>query len=201
MPDMTDELHMLDDKILSALERLHTATRTAFAAQGYAHGLSPLQAQILHHLHRNPAQAVSVTLLAAIFRVTKPTVSDSIATLETKKLIEKNANKNDARGSTLRLTNLGLTMTSSISNYATPFLDSLQHIEPSQKEALWDALIHLLGVLKHNDLIPFTRMCFSCRHFGENVLGARYYCHLLEAPLPVAHLRVDCAEHELNGAL
>jgi DNA-binding MarR family transcriptional regulator len=197
---MTDELHRIDHKILSALERLHTATRTAFAAQGYVQGLSPLQAQILHHLHRNPAQAVSVTLLAEIFRVTKPTVSDSIATLESKKLIKKTASKVDARGYTVKLTKVGLNVAINIREYAAPFLASLERLDPNQKEALWDALIHLLGILKDNNLIPLTRMCFSCRHFGEQVNGARYYCHLLNAPLPVADLRVDCAEHVLKEA-
>lgn len=184
----------LDEKIFSALERIHTSSRSALTRAGHEHGLSPLQAQILHFVHRR--NTASASQLADQLRVSKPTISDAIATLLTKKLIKKNASTEDARGYNITLTAKGRNEALLLASYATPFLDSANTLSAQQKQALWDALIHLLRTMESQGLIPHQRMCFSCKHFERNSTNNSYYCRLMEVPLRIEELRIDCNEHE-----
>lgn len=184
---------MIGEKILSALERIHTSSKSALQRTGQEHGLSPLQAQIVHFVHRR--EAASASQLAEQLRVSKPTISDAIATLLTKKLIKKTINKADARGYSITLTAKGSTEAILLASYATPFLESVNTLTKPQKQALWDALLHLLRTMESQGLIPHQRMCFSCKHFAQNVGGAAHYCCLMETKLNIQDLRIDCDEH------
>lgn len=183
----------IEEKILSALERIHTASRASIQKAGQQHGLSPLQAQIMHYLRGH--EDVNTTRLAEQFAVSRPTISDSVAALEKKKLIRKSFRAEDARGYTLALTAKGKVEAATLATYAGPFLESVGNLTDAQKQALMDALLNLLHTMEQQGLISRTHMCLSCRHFGKDVNGSRYYCHLMDVPLGMGDLRVDCSEH------
>lgn len=184
----------IEKKIFSALERIHTASRSALQRAATSHGISPLQAQILRFV--DARSTASVSQLADQLRVSKPTVSDAVAALFEKGLIKKIVNKEDARASSLFLTRQGKQENAAINSYAGPFLDSVGQLTPEQKGALWGALLHLIQTMERQGLIPHQRMCATCRHFARNVDGADYYCTLMNAHLTATELRIDCAEHE-----
>ncbi len=184
----------LEEKIFSALERLHIASRSGLQKSVLGYGVSVLQAQIMRHIDvRNSA---SVSQLAEQLKVSKPTISDAVASLLTKKLVKKVMVAEDARGYHLTLTPTGHTETSNIFNYATPFLETLNSLNNKQKEAFWDALLHLLKTMQEQGLIPPQRMCFSCQYFEQNKDRDRYYCKLMKIALSLELLRVDCNEHK-----
>jgi DNA-binding MarR family transcriptional regulator len=186
---------LLNEKIFSALERIHTSSKSALQRAGQSLGLSPLQAQIIFFvLLRGEA---NVSQLAEQLCVSKPTISDSVAALLSKKLIKKILGKEDARGYRAVLTTKGRSEAALLANYATPFQDSINALTESQKQALWDALLHLLQTMGVQGLIPYQRMCLSCQHLARNVGSDAYYCRLMEKPLPSEALRIDCDEHEL----
>lgn len=189
---------MIEEKIFAALERIHTSSRSALTRAGHEHGLSPLQAQILHFVHRR--NTASASQLADQLRVSKPTISDAIATLLTKKLIKKTASKGDGRGYSITLTAKGRNEAVLLASYATPFLDSVNTLSELQKQALWDALINLLRTMESQGLIPHQRMCFSCKYFEHKKAGTQYYCRLMEVPLAIDKLRIDCNEHERSAS-
>ena len=188
----------IEQKIFSALERIHTASRAALQRVSIGHGMSPLQAQILRFVESRGAAGVSQ--LADQLRVSKPTVSDAVAVLLQKGLVEKAANKDDARASSIFLTGRGKQESAAIDSYAGPFLDSVGQLTPEQKDALWGALLHLIQTMERQGLISHQRMCMTCRHFARDVDGAPYYCTLMDAPLTAPELRVDCPEHERSVA-
>ena len=184
----------LEDKIFSALERIHTASRSALQRTVSEHGISPLQAQIIHFLNRRGASSVSQ--LAEQIRVSKPTISDAVTVLLEKKLIKRIASQHDARSYALMLTAKGKSQATHLASYAAPFLDSVSELDKTQKAALWDALLHLLKTMEAQGLIPHQRMCFSCKHFAKGENGTGYYCRLMQKELTALELRIDCAEHE-----
>jgi DNA-binding MarR family transcriptional regulator len=188
----------IEQKIFSALERIHTASRAALQRAVVGHCMSPLQAQILRFVEARGA--ASVSLLADQLRVSKPTVSDAVSVLLEKGLAEKIANKDDARASSIFLTERGKQESAAIDSYAGPFLDSVGQLTPEQKDALWGALLHLIQTMEAQGLISHQRMCATCRHFARDVEGASYYCTLMNSPLAAPELRIDCAEHERLSA-
>lgn len=184
---------MIDEKIFFAIERIHTATRSALQHAAQEHKLSPLQAQILNYIdHR---EAANVSDLASYFRVSKPTVSDSVSTLITKGFVTKAMSKHDARGSEILLTEAGEQEVRAVDSYASPFLISLEALSDEQKKELWGALVLLIKTMEQQGLISHTRMCFSCGHYVKAYSEKKDYCKFMESPLGLSDLRLDCSEH------
>lgn len=188
----------LEEKIFSALERIHTASRSALQKSVHGHGVSTLQAQIMHHLASRGSASVSG--LAEYLKVSKPTISDAVAILLEKKLIKKTIGAEDARGYRLALTPKGRNEAVKISNYSAPFLETLGSLTETQKTALWEALLQLLKTMQAQGLIPLQRMCLSCKHFEQGEKGRRYYCRLMDSMLALDSLRLDCSEHQRINA-
>lgn len=184
----------LDDKILSALERIHTASRATMQQAGQDHGLPLLQAQLIDHLRRHPQSRDSISTLADTFAVTAPTMSDSIRVLTGKGLVEKRPAAADRRALEIVLTPEGSALADKLRTYAAPVLKEIRSLQPSQKLALWGALIGLIDQMQTAGLIPLTRMCCSCRHGTRTESGI--YCELLRRPLGVEQIRLECPEHE-----
>jgi DNA-binding MarR family transcriptional regulator len=182
---------IIEEKILSALERLHTVTRSSLQKAGQQQGLSPLHARILHRLQSGPQ---TISSLASQFRISKPTVSDSVAVLLMRKFVKKYADENDGRSHKIGLTPAGEKEASLLGAYAAPFLQSVGQMDDLQKQALWAALLNLLKIMQAQGLIPHDRMCSTCNHFQETGDGG--YCKLMQVPLVAAELRIDCPEHE-----
>lgn len=184
----------LEDKILSALERLHTATRAGLQQAGQEHGLPLLQAQLLDHLERHREAHDSISTLADSFAVTLPTISDSIRVLVEKGLVEKRQSQTDRRASVIVLSAEGEALAKRLRQYAAPFLKGVKGMSQQQKLALWNSLLGLLDQMQTLGLIPLTRMCYSCRHGSRTDSGI--YCELLRRPLQGDQIRIECPEHE-----
>lgn len=182
---------IVEEKILSALERLHTVTRSSLQKAGQQQGLSPLHARILHRLQSGPQ---TISSLALAFRISKPTVSDSVAVLLERKFVKKYADEKDGRSHKIGLTAAGEKQAVMLDAYAAPFLQSVGQMDDLQKQALWGALLNLLKIMQGQGLIPHDRMCSTCNHFQETGDGG--YCKLMQVPLAIADLRIDCPEHE-----
>lgn len=182
----------IEEKILSALERMHVATKSSLQKAVQQQNLSPLHAQALHYLRDNGPQPVS--LLAMQLRVSKATISDSVASLRAKKLVKKQPDKNDRRSHRIALTAAGEKEAALLSVYAAPFLQSVSGMDETQKHALWEALLNLLKVMQAQGLVPPARMCMTCRHFEQKSDG-RKYCRLMETDLAIPDLRINCSEH------
>jgi DNA-binding MarR family transcriptional regulator len=149
----------LEEKIFSAMERIHTASRSALQKSVHGHGVSSLQAQIMHHIASR--DSASVSQLAEHLKVSKPTISDAVAVLLDKKLVKKVIGAGDARSYHLALTAKGRTEATTIAGYAAPFLETLGELTDEQKQALWKALLQLLKTMQAQGLIPLQRMPFD----------------------------------------
>ena len=64
-------------------------------------------------------------------------------------------------------------------------------------------MLQLIGQLQRNERFPEIRACVTCRHFQPNRHAdaeAPHHCGLVDAPLPVRLLRLDCPEHAAADA-
>lgn len=103
--DLDDQHSDLNAKVVAALERLGTALRGLLRAEARKHGLSPIQLQLLIQIGQRAADE-QVGALAERFDVTAPTVSDAVASLTAKGLVERRAGQ-DRRTVLLALTERG----------------------------------------------------------------------------------------------
>lgn len=191
--DLTHQNSSIEGKIVTSLERVSQAFRVLLWNESKEHAMSPIQVQVLIFLLHHSSEKRKVSYLADEFNMTKATISDTIKTLEQKRLITKHYEAHDTRSYIIQLTKKGRDIAERTSLFAREIQAPIDQLHPSDKENL---LLSLLGVIKHlnaSGVITIQRMCFTCQYYKANQKG--HYCNLLNAPLEANDLRIDCPEH------
>jgi DNA-binding MarR family transcriptional regulator len=191
--------HDVDARIVAALERLSQVFRVRLREEARRRNLSPIQAQFLVYLLHHDVVLRRVSQLAREFDLTQATVSDAVASLETKGLLRREQWPEDRRVVTLRLTPEGDGLATSLSNWADPIREHVEGFSKGERETAMGFLMELAGSLQRSGLITVARMCVTCRFFRRDVRpgeASPHHCGLLNVPLGCSDLRVDCPEHE-----
>jgi DNA-binding MarR family transcriptional regulator len=184
-------------RIAVALSKLGLAMRSQAWQGAGPRGLTPTQAQILVALAARPG-GLRLGAIASELGVTPPTVTDSVAALVAKGLVEKRRAPDDARATVATLTTGGRREASQLSGWPDFLVTAVESLTAPEQEALLASLIALIRALQAQGHIAEARMCISCRHFAphRHAEPARpHHCTLVDAPLSAAHLRLDCPEH------
>ena len=197
--DPSAQHHDVDARIVALLERLSQVFRVRLREQARERNLSPIQAQFLLYLLHHTVELRRVSQLAREFDLTQATVSDAVASLETKGFVRREQWPEDRRVVTLRLTPDGEELASSLSRWADPIREHVEGFSPAEREAVMCFLMELAGSLQRSGLITVARMCVTCKFFRRDVRPGQtspHHCGLLDVPLGGSNLRVDCPEHE-----
>ena len=193
----------LEAKIVLAAERIAQALRTLLWEEGKAHGLSPLQVQLLASLRELPAHRRRVSHLAHEFALTQATVSDAVSTLERKGLVARETWPVDRRVSLLRLTSTGERLAARLTSWTRAVQQALLPIPREDKERTLHVLLEVIASLQQAGIVTVARMCVTCQFFQRDAhpgRKARHHCALLDLPLAEADLRVDCPDHQARTA-
>lgn len=197
---MSDVRDGIDEQLTAALERIGHALRVQMWEAAKRHGLSPTQLQVLLRLATDPPLRRRVGALAAELDVTHPTVSDAVAVLERKGLVER---ERPGRRSALMLSAQGSVIADDLASWHRRTSAQLARLPADDKQAALRITLELIAGLHRDGVITVARMCATCRFFrrGEH-RGARrpHRCALLDMPMSDAELRLDCPEHELQAA-
>ena len=182
-----DPTTVVAGRLASALERIANARRALLQDIATRNGLSPLQVEILRHVHASGPTSGSV--LSREFGVTTPTVSDAVAALRDKGYVEQRPGV-DARTRAVHPTNVGLRLVERIEADLAPFRQACEEAGPAGLAAALD-VIHGLW---RAGVLTVDRSCATCRHHlaGPTPAGR---CELLGIALTPQTLRVDCPEH------
>ena len=197
--DPSAQHHDVDARIVAALERLSQVFRVRLREEARERNLSPIQAQFLIYLLHHDVELRRASQLAKEFGLTQATVSDAVASLETKGFVRREQWPEDRRVVTLRLTPDGEKLALGLSNWAEPVREHLERFPPEEREAVMRFLMELAGSLQRSGLITVARMCVTCRFFRRDAHPREalpHHCGLLDVPLGSPNLRVDCPEHE-----
>lgn len=190
----------VDGKLVAALERLSQVFGVLLREKAQERNLSPIQARFLVYLLYHDVELRRVSSLAREFDLTPATVSDAVATLENKRLVDREPWPEDRRIVTLRLTAQGEELANELSAWANPVREHLGRFVPEERELVMRFLIELIGSLQRSGVITVARMCVTCRFFRRDSHpgdAKPHHCALLDVPLGSPDLRVDCPEHEL----
>ena len=184
----------IEGKIFVALERLCEALRVALWKDNKKYSLSPVQLRILSFLYSHTDNMRTLTNIAKDFTTTKASISDSIRSLEEKKLIVKEKNINDFRVSTINLTEEGKNIAEEISFFASKIEKSIATLEEGKKELLLESLLAIIHKLFLDEVITIHRMCINCEYFIKGTQKQDNYCSLLNKTLKEQELRLDYNE-------
>lgn len=185
-----------DLKIIASLERLSEGFRVLLWGKAKVLGISPIQIQILIFIQFHGDEKCKVSYLAQEFCLTKPTVSEAVKSLEQKGLIKRQTEITDTRSHTIHLTEAGKSVFAQTVSFANPMLGTIAKIPSAEKGILLEQLLGVVSQLQGAGIIGAQRMCFNCAHYRSGQDSHRHFCQLLDAPLKLTELRVDCPEHE-----
>lgn len=191
----------LDAKIVGALDRVADALSVLARRVAAEHDLSPTQLRVLARLYVGPPPEPLSRELAREFDVSDPTISDALAALRRKGLIESAPDPADRRRQVLRLTAAGRAAGRSVSRWTAPAEIASSGIERESAEALLSGLLDLLGRLHGAGLLTVARSCSTCAHFSRDGATGRpvLRCGYFGETLRPSDLRVDCAAHAPTG--
>jgi DNA-binding MarR family transcriptional regulator len=185
-------------RIVTAIGRIATVLRSGMWEVSTGEGLNPAQAEILQLL-QDRTQGVRLSWLAKQLSISPASASDSVAALVTKGLVRKARAEDDGRATALYLSAEGKQVAARLA-HALSFADTAaSRLPPGQQIQLLTGLFKLIAELQKTDRFPELRACLSCRHFEVNKYPGEpvpHHCALVNAPLPISFLRIDCAEHD-----
>lgn len=186
-----------------ALEAAHLIDRLERLARlgEHAGGLNPAQWDALRYLARANRFSRTPAALADYLASTRGTVSRTIASLESKGHVSRDASARDGRSVTLALTRRGQQALE-----RDPLFAMARDIEQAAGSGTAGLLEELRRTLRQaiarNNGRAFGA-CASCRHFRDNVRPSSrqpHHCSLLDEPLSEADSRAICVEQEPKAA-
>lgn len=164
-----------------------------------AEGLNATQQAALHFLSRANKFSRGPTAVAAWLRQTKGTVSQTLSSLESKGLIQRESVTGDKRAVRFSLTKQGVHVAQRDPIHVLAALPvSTDHKQLALVEK--ELTNYLRSLLDARDGKTFAE-CRSCRHFCTiSQTGRTYRCGLLDVPLTVEDSKQICIEHEYPAA-
>jgi DNA-binding MarR family transcriptional regulator len=190
----------VDAKLAAAFERVGQALRVQMWDTAKQHGLSPTQLQLLLRLASDPPARRRIGVLAGELDVTHPTVSDAVAVLRRKGLVDRDSG---SRKAALTLSARGQAMAAELVDWDQRTRRVLADLPVADKQATLVLLLELIAGLQRSGAITVARMCVTCRFFRRDAhpdSSRPHHCALVDAPMGSGELRVDCAEHEPRAA-
>lgn len=194
--DLEFQNENIESKIIAALERVSQAFRVLLWQESKDFSLGPIQVQVLIFLLHHSKEKGTVSYLASEFNMTKPTISDTIKSLEQKQLIKKIQQQHDTRSYTIQLTVKGKNIALKTSLFSKEIKTPIDRLHDDDKENLLLSLMNIIRHLNQSEVITIQRMCLTCMHYQTSANGQKHFCKLLNQNLHVIDLRIDCPEHE-----
>ena len=188
----------VDYKIVAALEKISEVFRVLLWMEAKEHKLSPIQMQLLIFIkYHNDDKQRRIASMAREFNMTKATISDSIKVLEQKGLIRRTDDAFDSRSFNFSLTDQGSKLTGMIENFTLPLDGAISTMSPEKKKQLLLSVLELVHRLNQTGVISPQRMCYNCYYYNGD-RQQTHYCNLMQKPLAVDELRVECPEHKMG---
>jgi DNA-binding MarR family transcriptional regulator len=175
------------------IERVANLLGARARATARAHGVEPIQLDVLHFLARCNRYSDTSKAVTEFFGLTKGTVSQTIAALHRKGLVDKQPDPADGRRIHLVLTRAGERV---VREVFPPAL--LRAVVAPDDEPLVTGLEGLLRRMLHASGAASFGECQSCAHFrreGER----RYRCGLTGEALRRPDIEKICLEHTPPG--
>lgn len=195
------ETGSLEDRLSTALAKISLAARYKFQQLAAADGLSAVQAQILSLLSTDGSMLVGD--LSKRLALTPATISDSITALERKKLVSRQPLVTDRRKILVKASRKGLRVGRSLSLWPELFAKTISQIPDCDKEAFFRVVIRIILSLLEQGIIQDSRMCVTCSYFRPNVHNDSshpHHCALVDLPLALTSLRIDCPDHKVASS-
>lgn len=185
---------MKSNLIYDYVERLSELLRIDSRKAGAAHGLQPVQLEVLHYLTICNQYSDTPMAVTEYLGQTKGTVSQTLKVLEKKELLSKQLDKNDKRIYHLKVTIKGKRLLNKTIP-TTMFVNACEEISDKKQSEIEASLQQLVITLLQSNNMKTFGVCSSCRH-NSKTEDDGYFCNLVQQPLTDNEIHLICREHE-----
>lgn len=186
----------LDNKIVAGLDRISQVFKILLLEKSKTYNLSPIQIQLLIFIAYHSEEKTTVSYLSLEFNLSKPTISDTIKTLEQKQFINKIVDKKDTRSYTIELTEKGKNIVFETETFVNPLTELITNSKQKDKLVLWDNIVNIIKQLNELKIISVQRTCLKCKYYSNNN-NNNSFCNLLNQKLKREDIRIDCEEFKM----
>ena len=194
--NLNDQNSNLDNKIVAGLDRISQVFKTLLWEKLKTYNLSSIQIQLLIFIAYHSDEKTTVSYLSQEFNLSKPTISDTIKTLEQKQFINKIIDKKDTRSYTIELTEKGENIVFETESFVNPLTDIITNLKQTDKLVLSKNITGIIQQLNEFKIISVQRTCFKCKYYSN--INNNSFCNLLNQNLNTKDIRIDCEEFELK---
>jgi len=194
----------LDENLFRALEKLSQIWRNRLGQAVFSEDLSLVQGQILIFISQHSPQRNRVGKIAQEFGLTTATISEAVAALTRKGLLNKTVDPQDKRVHQLRLTSEGALVVNRLLSWAREIKAEIKAGDFRQKKETFSFLLSLIARLRRNGVVAAVRMCWFCQHFHPDYfprVHRPHYCVLLARAIGLADIRLDCPRFVASAQL
>ena len=188
------QLHSLDARLVLSLQRLSDMLKAMQWEQARFLGLTPLQLQILLFTGNHPPELNKVAHIATELHLSRPTISDAVASLVSKGLLDMQPDKRDRRSFSMFPTESGKILLAQAEGYLEPLMEVLEKRPAFEKTNLYQTIYAMIAGLMTKDSGGLQRMCYTCAHYQGNK-KRQHSCLFLNKTLASAELQIDCMYH------
>ncbi|KAA0212493.1 MAG: MarR family transcriptional regulator [Leptolyngbya sp. PLA3] len=185
-------------RVVAGLAKVALVFRHAQWAASGERGLTPTQSQILAII-TGSREPLGVKAVAQHLAVTMGTASEAVATLVSKGLLRKEADKSDGRAVVLVLTARGRREAARAAEWPGVIVEAAEAMPDGERALLLRGLVGMIRTMQARRMVPTARMCVECRYFRPNEhpgTPTPHRCEFIKAPIGDTDLRLDCAEME-----
>ena len=185
-------------QVASGLEQLAALERAQSWRQDGTPALPPAHSAVLRMLEGARA-GLRAGAVAARLGVSPASVSDTLATLESKGWIERRPDPADGRATRVRLSRSGRRLAERLRSPLHGIGALLEALGEADLGALLRATQLLVHEAQKQGLATGVRTCLGCRHFrpyAANAPDKPHFCAFIGQPFGDAELRTDCPEQE-----
>lgn len=194
--EVLDQQPSLEEKILLGLSKVGQALRIQEQKRSLDEHLSATQSQVLILVSQNVRTPSEI---ADRLKISRASLSDSLASLVEKNLVRKRNNPQDSRSSLLELTPKGRRRSEMMSQWPDILLDSVQDLSVLEKATLLKTVSKVIMEMQKRDLVSVPGMCVTCRFFKPNAHPGEkknHHCAYVDAAFSDAELRLSCSEQQ-----
>ena len=189
----------VDAKLAAALERVGQALRVQMWDRAKQHGLSPTQLQVLLRLASDPPARRRI----GVWRPSSTSPTRPSRTPSRCYGARDSSTATRQPEGRLNLSARGQALAAELTDWDQRTRRQLAELPVGDKHATLRLLLELIAGLQRSGAITVARMCVTCRFFRRDAHPESprpHHCALVDAPMGVGDLRVDCAEHEPRSA-
>lgn len=195
---MNESTYDMEDTIILTIEKLSRAWRYLLWDWGKKYGLTPLQIQVIAYLSPGSGKTSCITEIAKEFDLSKPTVTETIHSLEKKKLVSRIISPRDRRGYAIFLSPAGKKMVEKLSSWKIRVKERIEKISYEKKENALIFLMELIVSLKESGIIQEGRTCINCGNFIQDAYPGSllsHFCKFQDRPVSNSQLRINCERY------